>query len=122
MDPLGPRPPPLRLGTPPLTPALAPPAPEDAGAPPRARHRRPESAQVVDAKDAAYLHGYFHRFAWPLTVTVCRALPGPVGGGSVPLRDPHRLRPPPPRPGTRGAGTSWAGAAGLGKGRGFPAA
>lgn len=78
-----------------------------------------KSAQVVDAKDAAYLHGYLHIFACSLNVNVCRALPSPVGGDFVFLRDPDRLQPPPPHPGTRVAGTSWAEADGAREGKGF---
>lgn len=68
-----------------LTPALAFPDRDDAGARPPLRSPR-KSAQVVDVKDAAYLHAYLHIFACSFNVSVCRTFPSPVGGDFVFLR------------------------------------
>lgn len=119
MDPPGATPPPS--GPAPL-PRPPPSHPQPRNGPERAHPPQSprKSAQVVDAKDAAYLHGYLHIFACPLNVNECRALPSPVGGDSVFLRDPYRLQPPPPHPGTASPAHPGRRPAGSGReGKGF---
>lgn len=83
--------------SPTLNPALAFPARDHAGARPPLQSPR-KSAQVVDVKDAAYLHAYLHIFACSLNVCVCRAFPSPVGGDFVFPRGARRASAPSPAP------------------------
>lgn len=115
--------------TPPTPPALDPlpdprpgpriPCPCAAGARPPLQSPR-KSAQVVDAKDAAYLHAYLHIFACLFNVSLRRAVPRPVGGGFVFLWGVRCTAAPSPAPRNPRRCRILGGGRPRARGRGFP--